>query len=284
MAGVAIVGLATVDYILTTEHPIRGPGTVAANVLAKSAWPRAGGAALYVARRIAAAGHAAWPIVSIGSGANGRAYRDACLACGANLEGIVQLEGSKTPCCLLIYHANGGYTCLLDVGTAAPAELSVDQTALVAAANLVVIAAASAHCIGTVLDQLGPDQRLAWITKNDPQYFPIDLCERLTRRADVIFCNASELLMIEPFIEHSRPAMTLFETRGAAGVRVHSNGNDYFVDAVPVTIDDATGAGDTFAGEVLASMISGEPDPMVAARRGVLQVRELLVERTVNER
>lgn len=284
MARVAIVGLATVDYVLTTEHPIRGPGTFAANVLVRSAWPRAGGAALYAARRIAAAGHVAWPIVSIGSGANGRAYRDACLANGANLEGIVQLESSKTPCCLLIYHADGGYTCLLDVGTAALAELSMDQTTLVAAADLVVIAAANAHCIGTILDQLEPDQRCAWIAKNDTQCFPVGLCERLTERADIIFCNGSELHMIEVFVEHARPTMTLFETRGAAGVRVRTNGTDHFVDAVPVAIDDATGAGDTFAGEVLASMLSGETDPIAAARRGVLQVRELLVERTLNER
>ncbi len=284
MARVAIIGLATLDYVLTTEHPIRGPGTVAANVLIQNAWPRAGGAALYVARRMVAAGHSAWPIVSTGIGANGRAYRDACAACGANLDGVTQVEGSKTPCCLLIYHDDGGYTCLLDAGTAAASELSVDQIALLAAADLVVIAAANPNCVGVALDQLGFDQRIAWIAKNDPACFPTDLCERLMRRADLIFCNASELHMVEPFLDHARPTMILFETRGAAGVRVRENGIDQFVKAIPVAVHDATGAGDTFAGEVLASMIDGAFDPLSAARRGVYRARELLAERMLTGR
>lgn len=283
-ARVAIIGLATLDYVLTTEHPIHGPGTIAANTLTQSAWPRAGGAALYVARRIAAAGHIASPIVSIGTGANGLAYRAACLASGASLDGVAETAGSKTPCCLLIYHDDGGYTCLFDAGTTAVPGLSVDQIALIAAADLVVIAAADPHWIGAALDQLEPDRRVAWIAKNDPVCFPKDLCERLTQRADLIFCNSAELHMIEPFLNHARAALCLFETRGAAGVRVCANGIDHFIEAIPVATEDATGAGDTFAGEVLANMIDGGLDPVSAARCGVRQVRELLAERPAPKR
>ena len=74
--------------------------------------------------------------------------------------------------------------------------------------------------------------------------------------------------------------MILFETQGAAGVHVRSRSIDQFLPAKAVEVNDATGAGDTFAGEVLASLIAAPDSPLAAARQGMVQVGEMLQSRT----
>ena len=275
----AVVGFATLDFVLTTAQPLHGPGTVPANILADGSWPRAGGAALYAARRLAAAGHATWPIVSVGDDPNGLAYEEACRAAQVEIGGVVRRGGIKTPCCLLMYHDDGAYTCLLDLGSNAPTKLAQSQADIIRSSDMVVLAAANANVTRAVLGQLTTGQRVAWIAKNDPQCFPLDLCRELVRRSDFLFCNSSELHLVEQFLDEAKPGAILFETQGASGVRVRRGMHDQFVGALPVEVDDTTGAGDTFAGEVLASLLHGQDSPALAAQRAVDQVRRMLLER-----
>ncbi|MBA3896216.1 MAG: carbohydrate kinase family protein [Sphingomonadaceae bacterium] len=277
-ANVAIIGFATLDYVLTTERPIVGPGTVLANALS-SDWPRAGGAALYAARRLHDAGHAVSPIVSIGDDAHGVAYNKACEAAGIALDGVFEVKGGKTTCCFLIYHDDGRYTCLLDIGTAAAQTLSSEQAEIVDAADLVIIAAAEARLIERTLKSLKTSQQVAWIAKNDPSCFPLDLCRSLAERADFIFYNSSERHLVEPFLDRVKPHTAVFETRGAAGVQTRRGNDQWFIPATPLDIDDATGAGDTFAGATLAAMLIQGTTPAVAAKNGVDQVHRFLASR-----
>lgn len=273
-----IVGLATLDYVLTTVLPIAGPGTVLANAVSAD-WPRAGGAPLYAARSLRSAGCAAWPIVSVGDDDNASAYSAACRQANISVDGIAEIVGGKTPCCVLIYHDDGPYTCLLDLGTASLSGLTGDQAKLVAVADMVVVAAADPRLTFDVIDHITDAQCLAWIVKDDPACFPAALCYTLAQRADLIFCNAAEMALIQPLLPGSKSSMVLFETKGADGVRIQVNGEDHIVEAIPVEIDDATGAGDTLAGAVLGCLLGGEASPVEAAKRGVDQVREFLLAR-----
>lgn len=283
---VAIVGLATLDYVLTTSHPLAGPGTVLADIVSAE-WPRAGGAPLYAARSLRAAGCTAWPIVSVGDDENGTAYKAACRMADISVDGVAEIAGSKTPCCVLIYHDDGPYTCLLDLGTAAGSAsrsgsaLTVAQAKLVGAADMIVVAAADPQMVFEVIGQISDAQRLAWIAKDDPNCFPAAVCESLVQRADIVFCNTAEMPLIEPFLASSKSRMILFETRGAEGVRILAAGLDQCVEATPVEIVDATGAGDTFAGAVLATLLNGETSPITAAKRGVDLVRKFLLTRQI---
>ncbi|MEC3909796.1 carbohydrate kinase family protein [Sphingobium sp. CR2-8] len=278
-ARVAVLGFATLDYVLSTRHPLNGTGTVDAHIFADDAWPRAGGAALYACRRLSAHGHAAWPIVSVGTDIHAEAYRQACRQSDVRVDGVVERPGEKTPCCLLVYHDNGGYTCLLDLGSVVATYLSDAQRKLVADADMIVVAAADPVVISRALDHLSADQQVAWIVKDDPACFPPALRRELVRHADVIFCNASEYHLIDAFLIGAKPDMILFETHGAEGVRVRSKAMECFVAASPVAVHDATGAGDTFAGEALAHLLAGRLDLLGIAQHAVDQVAAMLAAR-----
>jgi len=279
MRRAVVIGFATLDYVAATRTPLSGTGTVDAQLLSSDAWPRAGGAALYACRRLSAHGHAAWPIVSVGTDANSAAYWQACAHADVRLEGIVEHAGGKTPCCLLIYHDDGGYTCLLDVGSVMATEFSSVQHDLVADADMIVIAAADPVAISSVLDHLTVTQQVAWIVKDDPTCFPPALRRKLVGHADFIFCNAAEFYLVAEYLGSAKPGMILFETHGRGGVRVRSQESEYFVPATPIAVNDATGAGDTFAGEALAHLLAGRCDLPAIAKHAIDQVAMLLAAR-----
>ncbi len=121
--------------------------------------------------------------------------------------------------------------------------------------------------------------RLAWIAKDDPACFPPDLVARLTARAEVVFCNAGERAWLESGREGTAPVgQVLFETRGAGGVHVEAAGEVFGLPVTPLTVNDATGAGDTFAGAALAGLLAGVP-PRAAAEVGIAAAGTLLAAR-----
>jgi len=265
MAKRAVVsGYATLDFIVRSPEPPVGARTYPAEILGGAAWPRAGGAPLYAGRRLAANRISAALVVSVGSDANGRAYRETCRADGLDVEGIAMHEG-RTPACILIHHAGGGCTCFLDPG-GVPERLDETQARAVEGVDLVCIAAGPTALTRDVLARVRPDQTLAWIAKADEACFPPGLAEQIARRADVIICNAGE----RPFVERARkgpPAgQVMVETRGADGVVVDSASGQTRYGVTPTQTSDATGAGDTFAGEFLAyRMLGASLDQAVAA-------------------
>ncbi len=266
MVRVAVAGFATIDYVVRVEGDFTGRGT---RLMHEAAWPRAGGAALYASAALAKAGVMAAPLTWIGDDVDGDAYR---AACGAP-DGVAVMPGAPSTRCLLIYNADGSYGCLLRPG---PAALTEGQLRLAAQAEWLVIAAGPPAITARLLDVEGP--RLAWIAKDDPACFPPELVARLAARAEVVFCNAGERAWLEAGRTGPAPAdQILFETRGADGVRVEA-GQVFDLPVSPLAVDDATGAGDTFAGAALAALITGG-SPRAAARAGIAAAGVLLAGR-----
>ena len=267
MVRAVVAGFATIDYVVQVDGVFTGRGT---RLMREAAWPRAGGAALYASAALAKAGVAAAPLTWVGDDADGAAYREACVSG----EGVAIMPGAPSTRCLLIYNADGTYGCLLRPG---PAALTDAQLRLAAEAEWLVIAAGPPEITARLLDIQGP--RLAWIAKDDPGCFPADLVARLTVRAEVIFCNAGERAWLEAGRHSPVPAgQILFETRGADGVHVEARCKVLDLPVSALKAEDATGAGDTFAGAALASLIAGG-SPYAAAQAGIAAAAALLTAR-----
>ncbi|MFZ0269252.1 carbohydrate kinase family protein, partial [Caulobacter sp.] len=212
----------------------------------------------------------------IGDDQDGETYLAACRAAGVTLDGVSVAPGAPSTRCLLIYNADGTYGCLLRSG---PCRLTDAQRRIAAGAAWLVVAAGPPEELGALLDLVGPATRLAWIAKDDPACFPPNLAARLADRADVVFCNAGERGWLETARAAPRPVgQMLFETRGAEGVRVEAGGAVSDLPVAPLIVDDATGAGDTFAGAALAVLVGGG-SPRAAADAGIAAARALLAAR-----
>ncbi len=276
MVEAVIAGFATIDYVARVEGDFTGRGTLLMRQGADDAWPRAGGAALYAGAALARAGVATAPLTWIGDDTDGETYRIAGRRAGLSLDGVAVAPGASSTRCLLIYNADGSYGCLLRPG---PAELTDAQLRLAEGAGWLMIAAGPPVILEQLLDAASPTTRLAWIAKDDPACFPPELVARLTVRADVVFCNAGERAWLEAGRKALAPAgQILFETRGADGVRVEAAGEAFELPVAPLTVDDATGAGDTFAGAALAVLIGGgsvrdAADAGIAAAHALLAAR-----------
>ena len=72
---------------------------------------------------------------------------------------------------------------------------------------------------------------------------------------------------------HARQRGALFEF----------DGEQTFIAAEPIGVRDPTGAGDSFAGGVLAALLNGETDPAILGRRGHAAAHALLTERKSEE-
>lgn len=273
MSAVLVAGFATLDYVARAEGDFRGRGTLLMRQGAEDAWPRAGGAALYASAALARAGVRASPLTWIGDDADGRAYRETCVRSGLALDAVAVTPGAPSTRCLLIYNADGTYGCLLRPG---PAELTEAQLRLAGEASWLTVAAGPPILLERLLDAVSPATRLAWIAKDDPACFTPALVKRLTTRADVVFCNAGERAWLEAGRADAAPAgQVLFETRGADGVWVEEGGEAFTLPVSPLTVDDATGAGDTFAGAALAVLVDGG-SARSAAKAGIAAAHALL--------
>ncbi len=97
-----------------------------------------------------------------------------------------------------------------------------------------------------------------------------ELVLRVLAETDAFFCNEAEAATLFGDLTRARtePGRLLFVTRGARGAAVFQGQHRTDLPAVPARELDATGAGDTFCGTVLALLARGE-HPVEAARWGV---------------
>lgn len=272
MGTVVISGYATVDYVVHAAARFTGQGTVAMRTAPDGQWPRPGGAVLYAGRQLAAAGHGTWPLTWIGDDQDGACYRQTVAAAGMEPAGIATVSDTKTTRCLMIYGPDGGHGCLLQAGETI---LSEGQRALLAAVDLLVLTAAPPDVTQALLHGLPPAALLAWIVKPDPACFPPDLACTIAGRADWLFCNASERGWLETFRQGGRSGQVVFETRGSDGVAVDTGDTTLLLPVAPLVVSDPTGAGDSFAGAALASLLDGAT-PVEAACRGMDAAANLL--------
>jgi len=282
-----VAGYATVDYPVRLPQPLSGAATATIEAIQADRWPRPGGAALYAGRRLAMAGYEAHACVTVGEDANGALYLDACREAGIRTAYIRRCTAVRTPWCMLLYHDNGQYTCLIDRGDVDAATHSAAGLNI-AGIDLLCIAAGTPGSNAALLASVADEAIVAWIAKRDPQSFPDWLAAGLARRSDVIFCNSSERATVEAARRSGmRSDQILIETRGAEGVRVEQGKLRFEVACDPLPVRDATGAGDTLAGEVLANLLSAGLSTKLATsglefavQRGVAAARELLQSRS----
>jgi ribokinase len=277
---ILVSGYATLDYVVQLDAPFHGTGTATGELGFSGAWPRAGGAALYASRRIAAVGHRAFPLTWIGDDGDGGHYLRACQRAQVCCDAIDKIPGGKTPRCILIYRPDGDYGCLLDTGFHGRESLSSDQAGVASSADHLCISAGPPAATAALLDACAPGADLSWIAKLDPLSFPEELRAVLARRARLIFCNASEREFIETARDCERPdRQIIIETLGSAGVLVDGSDGRRIIPTTALTTHDTTGAGDTLAGETIAQYLTGQVAIETAVERGMSAARNLLIGR-----
>lgn len=275
-----VIGYATSDYIVELSETFAGSGTTAVANRSNSDWPRPGGAALYASRQLARAGHMAAPITWLGKDADGERYRAVCEEGGVELQGVMTCETGSTPLCILIYQPNGDYGCLFDPGVEGDESLNGAQRNLIIAADLVLIAIGPPAIGAELLEHIKPDAIVGWIAKQDDVNYPMGLRKLYASRADYIFCNSGERAFVDASIDDSGAAApVIFETRGRAGVLIDGSAERILVPTEAINVSDATGAGDTFAGATMASVLSGAATIEESVQSGILAAGELLKSR-----
>ena len=245
----------------------------------KSLPPRFGGAVLYAGVPLAREGHIVTPLGRIGGDKEGARYLEAARGRGLDTTGLALDASAETARCLMVYRNEDLCDCVMqrDDEPLTPAQIS-----LAGRADLLMVTAAGAEASRQMIDAAPPGALVAWVAKDDEICFPADLRERLTERADVIFCTRAERPAIDAAGSPARPGQIVFETRGAEGGVVLSNAGEQAFAATPVQVADATGAGDTFAGAVLAALLEGDVAERAAAR-GADAARAFLLERAAHE-
>lgn len=272
MSQLVVTGYASLDYAVGLAGQALGDTTTLISRRDVAAWPRAGGCPTYIAAAVVHAGQKATPIMWVGSGAEGQQFRALLAGQGVPTEGVGVTESERSPTSMLIYQADGSCICLYDPALDRREHLSEAQQALIAGASHLCISVGPPQLMDTILDACAPKARLYWAVKNDSDAFPPALRTRLSARADVIFCNASEPGLIGP------TQAVIVETRGARGVVVRQSGAPRELPTEAVEIRDATGAGDTFAGGYIAAEMAGA-ECLEAAQAGLEAAASLLIAR-----
>jgi ribokinase len=283
VTGIVITGYASLDHVIVLDGAVRPGVTTTIVDRPEAAWPRLGGGPAYVARAVRAAyGGSVAPISWIGRDPPGETYLAELARYGISAEGMAIVEGVRTPFAILAYDPNGDCACLYDPGMPEVTGLTEKQRALAKGAGWICVTIGPKTVTEEILTSVREDQKLAWIVKNDPRALSAEQVARLTRRADLIFCNSRERPLIEGAREAGagrRPGQLTIETRGRQGAALERDGETRLVPAEPFKVIDPTGAGDSFAGGVLAAILKGETDLEALGRAGHAAARALLRER-----
>lgn len=286
MSGIVISGYASLDHVIVLDGDIRPGRTTTIVGRPEKAWPRLGGGPAYVAQAVGAAYHGlVAPISWIGKDAAGQTYLSQLSERGISAAGMAEIEGARTPIAVLAYDPSGDCACLYDPGLPPAIGLSDAQRQLIRNADWIVVTIGPAAVTDEILAMLRPEQTLAWIVKNDPRAITAGQMAVLAGRADLIFCNGRERAFLESARNGgaARAGQLIVETQGSRGATFLRNGKSQFVPADPVDVTDPTGAGDTFAGGVIAAMMNGKTDLDAVGRAGNASARALLLERKSEE-
>lgn len=270
--GIAIIGYASLDHVAMLDSVPRPGRTSTILARPQNAWPRLGGSPAYVASALAAAGVSeARPVSWVGADGAGDAYVDRLRERGIQTEAIARVTGARTPIAVLAYDPDGGCACLYDPGMPKDLDLTAAQRAVVAEAGWLCVTIGPTRATLGALEALDPAARLAWVVKDDPRALTPDLAARLAARADLICHSRAERSFVEAAFRAAaggRPERMIIETLGGEGAVVTQADASRTVPTVPFETPDPTGAGDTFAGGVIAALAGGETDPAAAVEAG----------------
>lgn len=285
MTRIAVTGYASLDHVAMLDGSPRAGRTTRIVARHDSAWPRLGGSPAYVSAALVANGVPdAFPITWIGDDENGAAYSRQLAAHRIPAEGLDIVAGARTPIAILAYEPEDGCICLYDAGMPKELTVSARQSDLLASCDWTCITIGPAPVTETVLQTIRPDARLAWVVKHDLAAMSLPLAARVAARADVIFCSLAEQDFVNDALAGGtgrREGQIVIETHGGAGAELRRGKVSKFVSTTPLPTADPTGAGDTFAGGALASLVAGESDPVTILETGHRAARALLEKRPI---
>lgn len=279
---IAVTGYASLDHVAMLDGVPRPGRTTTILERSENAWPRLGGSPAYVAAALVANGVAGtFPVSWIGDDAAAAAYLAQLAEKGIPDDGVVAVRGARTPIAILAYEPDGGCLCLYDPGISAKQTLSDIQRGLIAGADWVCVTVGPPDATAAALETIGPATKLAWVVKHDPRALSPQLAARLAARADLICCSQAESAFVQGTLasEAPRADQMLIETHGRSGAAFACRGKTGFVPAGPIPVSDPTGAGDSFAGGVLAALAKGETDMASIVEAGHRAAAALLATR-----
>lgn len=281
MSAVVVTGYASLDYCMRLDRAPRPDAT--ATILARPPeWPRLGGSPAYVASAMAAAGHVdVRPISWVGADADGRRYCQTLSRLGVPIDGIAVRPG-RTPICILAYQPDGGCNCFYHPSLAEPLALDAGQEALIRAAEWVCLTVGPAAATAQALAAARPDAQVVWAVKADPRAVPADLAASIAARADIIAWNRGEAAFVADALHACATperGRLLVETRGRDSVALRVGAQEKIIAVEPLAVGDSTGAGDTFLGGLLASLMTNPNSPSEAAKAGARAARAMLAAR-----
>lgn len=283
---IAISGYASLDHVAMLDGVPRAGRTTTILARPENAWPRLGGGPAYVAAALVASGvREAYPVSWIGDDEAGDTYHRQLGQGGIADEGLAVVPGARTPVSILAYEPDGGCICLYDPGMPKGLTLSAAQNALIGRADWVCVMIGPPDATGAILKAIRPQTKLAWVVKHDPRAMSAALARSLARRADLICCSQAERAFVDEVLPASGlgDGQMLIETHGSKGAALTRGGTTISVTATPIAVSDPTGAGDTFAGGVLAALGAGETDATKILQAGHRAASALLGRRRTIE-
>lgn len=246
---VVIVGSANVDQVFRVSA-IPTPGET---VLSHGFSVALGGKGQNQAVAAARAGAATSFVAAVGDDAFGASVREGLGADG--IAAAVRTVDAPTGTALIAVDGSGENTIIVEAGANALLELTADDEAAIASADVLVLqleipletvarAARVARAAGTrVLLNAAPIREL-----------PAELLSDV----DILVVNETEGAFLARSGDVADLAPVVIVTLGAAGAVAHERGqDDVRVPAPKVTAVDATGAGDTFCGALAARLSEG---------------------------
>lgn len=278
MTRVAVIGYASIDFPAVLDGFFEGDRTVMIRRRPADAFPRPGGCPLYVARPMAGDGIDVSIVTWVGADHHGELFTAWTESDGVGVKGIATIEPGNTPVCFMIYQSDGSCGCLFDPGMLGRETLTERQKELIAAADLLCVTVGPPGIANEALAHANGDCKVAWVMKNDPLSYPIELRLTLAERADYIFCNRQERGWVDEALAESpgRGQPLIIETAGAEAVTAERNGAHVRVDVASLSFDDASGAGDTLAGGCLSAIVAGESDLRTVVASGIDAAASLL--------
>ncbi len=277
---VAVTGYASADHSVLVDAFPAPDGTAVVRRRVSRPWPRLGGCAPQIAAQLAAAGVPAACLTWLAPDGLGDALLAQLDRSGAETSGVV-VAGTRTAESFIAYDAEGRSACFYDPGDATRDDLTGEQRALVAAAEVVCLTVGPAGATEAALSAVSPGARVVWSVKADPDAYPPELVERLLNRADVVALSAGE----RPFLEWRAPGRApredaiVIETRGADGVRWRRGRQTGHVPARRIDVLDTTGAGDAVVAGAIARLVREGDDVAAMVAAGIDSSRALLERR-----
>jgi ribokinase len=285
MTKIVVIGYASIDHVLQLNGPPTPNRTTIITSRPSQNWPQLGGSPPYIVRAMQRAGCKSATIITwVGKDEQGSWYIQAMKKAGLPTNGVARTLPGRSPVCIMAYDPTGASYCLYEAASSRGITLDSAQFKVIDSSDWICLCAQPETASRSALARLKRDQKLIWAVKGDADAFPPDLRRDLAARADLIVLSRGERSFLEQALAQAgpgRPDRIIVETRGPEGAQITVAGNTTSVPTEKIAVNDPTGAGDTFLGGLIVSLIQKPNDPVAAIRAGETAARTMLTERSI---